>query len=147
MVGLFTTKALDDFNKGAVTSTEKSPHLRIKEFQICDATATTKPEFLHNYLITKNKSSAPLSRTFFLFLYMSFPFSANLRREMTTSQVLQGTWTRSREFEFPFLALTPQRSYLIPERPTTTLNDPQRPQTIHNAPTNSENGSTTNETT
>ena len=41
------------------------------------------------------------------FLYISFRFLANLRREITISQVLQRTWTHSREFEFSYLPLTP----------------------------------------
>ena len=43
----------------------------------------------------------------FSFLYISFMFSASLRREMTISQVLQRTWTHSRQFEFSSLAFTP----------------------------------------
>ena len=35
-----------------------------------------------------------------LFLCISFPFSENLRREMTISQVIKRTWTHRREFEF-----------------------------------------------
>ena len=42
------------------------------------------------YLIAKNESFARPSRAF-LFLCISFSFSANLRREMTISQVLQRT--------------------------------------------------------
>ena len=38
---------------------------------------------------------------------ISFKFSANLRRKMTISQVLQRTWTLRRKFEYSFLALTP----------------------------------------
>ena len=53
----------------------------------------------------KQKLCTPFT-CFFLFLYISLPFSANLRREMTISQVLQKTLTNSREFEFSFLALT-----------------------------------------
>ena len=43
---------------------------------------------------------------FFLIPCISFKFSANLRREMTISQVLQRTWTLRRKFEYSFLALT-----------------------------------------
>ena len=38
-----------------------------------------------------------------LFLYVSFLFSANLRREMTISRVIKRTWTHSSKFEFSFL--------------------------------------------
>ena len=59
------------------------------------------------YLMNKNKSFARTSRAyFFLFLFISFLFYANLYREMTFSQVLQRTRTHSREFEFPSLDLT-----------------------------------------
>ena len=58
------------------------------------------------YLIDKNKSFARPSRAF-LIPCISFKFSANLRLEMTISQVLQRTWTLRRKFEYSFLPLTP----------------------------------------
>ena len=54
----------------------------------------------------KQKFCTP-STCFFLIPCISFKFSANLRREMTISQVLQRTWTLRRKFEYSFLALTP----------------------------------------
>ena len=55
----------------------------------------------------KQKVCTPFT-CFFLTPCISFKFSANLRREMTISQVLQRTWTlRLRKFEYSFLALIP----------------------------------------
>ena len=54
----------------------------------------------------KQKFCTPFT-CFFLIPCISFEFSANLRLEMTISQVLQRTWTLRRKFEYSFLALTP----------------------------------------
>ena len=75
-----------------------------REFKIYDATAATTPQILH---ISWSKTKALHAlHVPFTFLYISFPFSANLRREMTTSQVLQRTWRHSCEFEFPSFPTT-----------------------------------------
>ena len=66
---------------------DESEH-ETREFKINDATAATTK---FAYLIDKNKSFARPSRAFFLIPYISFKFSANLRREMTISQVFQRT--------------------------------------------------------
>ena len=76
-----------------------------REFKIYDATAATAPQILH-ISWTKTKPLHAL-HVLLLFLYISFPFSANLRREMTVSEVLKRTWTHKRKFGFSFLALTP----------------------------------------
>ena len=60
------------------SSCGRSLKLPIREFKINDKFA---------YLIDKNKNFARPSRAFFLIPCISFKFSANLRREMTISQV------------------------------------------------------------
>ena len=49
----------------------------------------------------KQKFCTPFT-CFFLIPCISFKFSANLRREMTISQVLQRTWTLRLKFEYSF---------------------------------------------
>ena len=61
----------------------------IREFKINDATAARTPQNLHT-LLTKTKFLHAL-HVLFLIPCISFKFSANLRREMTISQVLQRT--------------------------------------------------------
>ena len=79
--------------------------IRLIIFLNCDAFT---PFAIVAAKMNKNKRFACSSRAFFfLFLDISFPFSANLRREMTISHVLQGTWTHRHVFSF--LALTPHR--------------------------------------
>ena len=58
----------------------------IREFKIFDATEATTPQSLH---ITKTKPLHALH--VLLFLYISFLFSTNMRREKTISQVTKRT--------------------------------------------------------
>lgn len=81
-------------------------HRKASYWPLTSSTTPTPRQWHHHkfeYLMNKNKSCESPSRAFFLFPYISFPFSANLRREMTIAQVLQ----RTCEFEFSFSALTP----------------------------------------
>ena len=48
-----------------------------------------------------------------LFLYISFPFSTNLRREKTISQVLTRTWTHRRKLEFSFPCTSKFSSWVV----------------------------------
>ena len=85
----------------------------IREFKIYEAKAATTPQILHT-LWTKTKALHTFY-VFSLFPFISYPFSANLRREMTISQVLQRTWTHRCEFEsraWQFLA-----TFALPSRP------------------------------
>ena len=92
--------------KRAVSAARLFFTIRLIKFLTCDAFT---PFAIVVAKMNKNKRFACSSRAFFLFLDISFPFSANLRREMTISHVLQGTWTHRREFVFSLLALTPHR--------------------------------------
>ena len=76
-----------------------------KQFKIYDATAATTPQILHMQWTKTNLLH--VLHVLLLFLSISFPFSANLRRGMTFSQVIKRTWKHRREFEFSFLTLTP----------------------------------------
>ena len=68
---------------------DKAVNKNSREFKINDATAATIPQNLHTSLtITKVLHAL---HVLFLIPCISFKFSANLRREMTISQVLQRT--------------------------------------------------------
>ena len=77
----------------SVRSNCEAVHFRItvclstnRELKIYDVKAATTPQILHIYG-TETKALHVL-HVLFLFLYIAFPFSANLRREMAISQVL-----------------------------------------------------------
>ena len=68
--------------------------------------STTAVQYEFHIYFTKTKPLHVLD-VLLLFLYISFPFSANLRPEMTITQVIKRTGTHKREFEFSFQVLTP----------------------------------------
>ena len=67
--------------------------------------STTRRQRQRHKFCIFNEQKQNLCTPFTCFYYY-LPFSANLRREMTISQVLTRTWTHRRELEFSFLALT-----------------------------------------
>ena len=68
--------------------------------------STTAVQYEFHIYSTKTKPLHVL-HVLLLFLYISFPFSANLRPEITITQVIKRTGTHKREFEFSLLVLTP----------------------------------------